>query len=232
MTENNRQSLKDIHVLKPMRPEDRAKLEKRCAWKAASRNEIIVDRQCESSEVYFIVSGRVRVVNYSVSGREIAFDEMGEGQHFGQLAALDSQPRSANVVALEETLLASLNQTTFMELLLNYPEVCVGFLQEMAKIIRTSTDRIMDLSTLGANNRVLAEILRLANASSTEGNIAIIKPIPIHNDVASRVSTTRETVARVFGNLSKKQLVRREGDSLVIGDLMLLQEMVEDFRGI
>ena len=172
------------------------------------------------------------MVNFSLSGREITFDEMGPGRYFGQLAALDNQPRSANVIAIEDSLLASLSQDPFKELLLAYPDISLQLLIEMAQIIRVSTDRIMDLSTLGANNRVLAEILRLANENVLDDNTARIEPIPIHNDVASRVSTTRETVARVFSDLAKRELIERQGDSLIIHDIELLHDMVDDFRGL
>jgi CRP/FNR family transcriptional regulator, cyclic AMP receptor protein len=154
------------------------------------------------------------------------------GRYFGQLAALDNQPRSANVIAVEDSVLASLSQGPFKDLLLIYPEIALKLLVEMAQIIRTSTDRIMDLSTIGANNRVHAEILRLAQEDMLDDNTAKIEPVPIHSDVASRVSTTRETVARVFSDLAKRELIERKGNALIIHDLELLQDMVEEFRGI
>lgn len=90
----------------------------------------------------------------------------------------------------------------------------------------------MDLSTLGANNRVHAELLRQARLSMNEDEgFAVISPIPVHGDVASRVSTTRETVARVFSNLTRQGVIERQKTSLLIRNLDLLQEMVEDVRG-
>jgi len=100
----------------------------------------------------------------------------------------------------------------------------------MLAIIRRATGRIMDLSTLGANNRVYAEILRLAKDDVRDNNTAVIKPIPIHGDIASRVSTTRETVTRVFSELSRRDLVRRERNALRILDMDRLTEMVEQFQ--
>jgi CRP-like cAMP-binding protein len=54
--------------------------------------------------------------------------------------------------------------------------------------------------------------------------------MPVHADIASRVSTTRETVARVLSELAHRDLVHREGDNLVINDLDQLNHMVERFR--
>jgi CRP-like cAMP-binding protein len=225
------ESLADIEIFCDLDAEDIARLEKRCSWKRFGRQELIIDRQADSREVYFITAGKVRVVNYSMSGREVTFDDLVAGSYFGELAALDSQPRSANVVAVEPTMVASLTHETFRELLQQHPEVAARFMVHMAQIIRASTDRIMDLSTLGANNRVYAELLRLAKPGMREDNTATIRPIPIHGDIASRVSTTRETVARVLGDLGRMNLVKREDDKLVILDVERLEDMIEQFRG-
>ena len=91
--------------------------------------------------------------------------------------------------------------------------------------------RIMDLSTLAANNRVHADLLRQARNQVDAEGPSIISPIPIHADIASRVSTTRETVARVLNDLARKGLVIREKNALVINDLESFQEMVENVRG-
>lgn len=224
-------SLSSIDILSDLSAEDIARLDDRCNWRVVPKQEVIIDRQSESRDVYFIVSGRVRVVNYSLSGREVTFDDLDAGTIFGELSALDSQPRSANVLALQNTTVATMSHETFRSLLMEHPQVAIHLMERMAQIIRTSTERIMDLSTLGANNRVHAELLRLARPCEEDDNNAVIKPIPIHGDIASRVSTTRETVARVLSDLSKSGVVKRENDRLVVLDVDQLTNMVEEFRG-
>jgi CRP/FNR family cyclic AMP-dependent transcriptional regulator len=224
-------TLAKIEILSDLSADDIRRLDERCNWRVVDRHEVIIDRQSDSRDVYFIVNGRVRIVNYSLSGREVTFDDLNAGEHFGELAALDSQPRSANVLALEKTTVATMSHETFRELLLEHPEVALRIMGRMAKIIRTSTERIMDLSTLGANNRVYAELLRLARPCEDDDNCAVIKPIPIHGDIASRVSTTRETVARVLSDLSRGGVVKREHDRLIVLSLDKLSDMVEEFRG-
>ncbi len=225
-------SLAGIGLLKDLSDEALEALAKRCSWRTYESSEQILDRQSDSCELCFVVSGRARVVNYSLSGREVTFDDRETGEYFGELAALDSQPRSANVVSLGESLIASLSQDALNDLLIEHPRVSVGLLQDMAGIVRASTDRIMDLSTLGANNRVHAELLRLAKDDiDEEANSARISPIPIHGDVASRVSTTRETVARVFSDLTREGILQRDSDALVILDVEQLVDMVEEVRG-
>ena len=206
-------------------------LSKRCRWREYQPDEQVIDRNSDSRDLYLIVEGRVRVVNYSVTGREVTFDEREEGEYFGELAALDGEPRSANVIALNKLNVACLSQEAFNRLLLEHPQVTLKILNGLAKIVRASNKRIMDLSTVGANNRVHAEILRLALPGVRTDNTAIVSPFPIHGDIASRVSTTRETVNRVFSDLSRRGIVKRSKSNLVVLDLIRLRKMIEDVVG-
>ena len=206
-------------------------LSKRCRWREYQPDEQVIDRNSDSRDLYLIVEGRVRVVNYSVTGREVTFDEREKGEYFGELAALDGEPRSANVIALNKLNVACLSQEAFNRLLLEHPQVTLKILNGLAKIVRASNKRIMDLSTVGANNRVHAEILRLALPGVRTDNTAIVSPFPIHGDIASRVSTTRETVNRVFSDLSRRGVVKRSKSNLVVLDLIRLRKMIEDVVG-
>lgn len=231
MSEADAKTLAGIEIFADI-DEDRLRaIEARCRWRNYAPQEQIIDFQDDSQDVFFITRGAVRVVNYSVSGREVAFDDMGTGRTFGELAALDGHPRSANVVAINSTTVAFMNPATFKAVLAENPDVALKLMCSMAQIIRTSVERIMDLSTLGAHNRVYAELLRLAGMGTKEDGTARISPVPIHGDMASRVSTTRETVARVLSDLSRKGLVRRQGPELLITDFERLRQMVEEFRG-
>lgn len=224
-------SLENIEFLDPLDASARKSLEQRARWVRHKQGETIIDRESESRDVYFVVDGRARVVNFSLSGREISFDDIEKGGVFGELAALDGQPRSATVVALTDTLVATISPDTFVNLLRDHPDMAISMMQGLAKIVRASTGRIMDLSTLGAHNRVHSEILREARScADDEANQARISPIPVHADIAARVSTTRETVARVLSDLAKQGLVKREKDALVVLDLERLEDLVDDVR--
>lgn len=220
-------SLKGVGILEPLSSAALQKLEKLCAWGNYTADEQIIDRDSDSRDVYFIARGRVRVVNYSYSGREVSYDDIEEGGVFGELAAIDDEPRSANVVALAPTTVASLSPGQFREFLRENPDFAFCIMRRLVSIIRGSTDRIMDLATLGAYNRVYGEILRLARACEKDDGSAAITPVPVHSDVASRAGTTRETVARALSDLARKDIAKREGNAFVVKDIWALEEIVE-----
>ena len=224
--------LRESDLLKDLSAEALREIEDVCRYKTFRAGTQVFDRQAETRDIFFVVRGRVRIVNYSLSGREITLDDVGEGGNFGELAAIDGQPRSAAVIAIEDSLIVALPHRFFMDVMKRHPSIAERLMARLARMIRASTERIMDLSTLAANNRVQAEILRQARESEGEDNTAVIKPIPVHSDIASRVSTTRETVARVLSDLTKKGLVERTKDALVVQDVEKLEDMVEEVRGI
>jgi len=229
------QSLAGIQLLKPLTPAERQALERRCRWRSFDEGEQIIDRETQSEDVFFVISGTARVVNYSPGGREVSYDDIGPGGLFGELAALDNRPRSASVVAKTDMATASLTAAAFREVLLQHPPIAMALLRRLAEVVRESTDRIMDLSTLGAHNRIFAELLRLARESDPKAfeqhaNQARIRPVPHHVEIASRVSTARETVARVLSDLSKNGVVGRERDAMVLLDIGRLAKMVKEFK--
>jgi CRP/FNR family transcriptional regulator, cyclic AMP receptor protein len=223
--------LDGIDLFHPLSEEVRARLARQCAWRHFQPHEQIIDRASSSRDVCLIVQGKVRVVNYALSGREITFDDMATGGYLGELSAMDGQARSATVIALEETWVAFMGPGLFMQTVTASPEVAAMVMRRLAGMVRSATERIMDLSTLAAHNRVQAELLRLARLGGVVGNQARIVPVPVHADIASRVSATRETVARVMSDLARLGLVARQGDHLAIADFQRLQAMVEDVRG-
>lgn len=231
MLKDGKETLKGVRIFSDLKPGELEAVEKQCAWKEYNAREQVIDAHSDTHNVFFVVRGRVRVVDYSVLGQEVSFDDIFEGSHFGEMAALDSRPRSAGVIAVSDSLLASMNPETFESVLLKHPRVGLRVMAELARIIRAADARIMDLSTLGANSRVYAELLRQAIAVTDDEATASIRPIPIHGDIASRISTTRETVARAMNDLARKGIVERTKDALVIHDLERLQSMVEQVRG-
>jgi CRP-like cAMP-binding protein len=118
-----------------------------------------------------------------------------------------------------------------MRVLEKHPKMALSVMKRLAGIVRTADDRIMDLSTLAAHNRVHAELLRQARNHMTNRNAAQIEPIPVHGNLASRVSTTRETVARVLNDLARKGIVERTRNALLIHNVDRLRDIVQEVRG-
>ncbi len=231
MDEAVENTLRGVDLFSALDSDELAAVETHCRWRRFAPHQQIIDRDSKSRDVFFVISGKVRIVNYSFSGRGIILDELEAGNYFGELSAIDSQPRSARVISIADSMIASLPQKYFLKTLEDHPHLALKVMEHLSQLLRGATQRIMDLSTLGANNRVHADLLRQAGDVSETTKTAIIDPIPIHNDIASRVSTTRETVARVMNDLARRNIVEKKGNALIIKDIQRLRDMVEEVRG-
>jgi CRP-like cAMP-binding protein len=202
-------------------------LESRCNWSHFAAGEQIIDRDSDNRDVFFVVRGTVQIVNFSTSGREIAFANVEAGGYFGELSAIDGQPRSASVVAVTDCDIGTITPIVFTRILVRNSTVAMRVLQRLANIIRISDDRIMNLSTLRAVQRVYVELLRLTAPDAAVPNLWVIRPMLSHSEIASRASTTRETVARVLGQLALGKIVERKGKALYIRDRTKLERLAE-----
>jgi CRP-like cAMP-binding protein len=223
--------LRDIELLEGLASEKLDALARQCVWRNYEAGKRIISRNADDRDVYLLVSGRVRITTYSQGGRQVTFRDIAAGDIFGEVAALDEKPRSADVIALDSALLASMSPAVFRRLLAEEPLVGGRVMTRLAALVRSLSERVIDLSTLGVQNRIHAEILRLARAAGVARNRARLEPGPKHADIASQVSTYREQVTRELSALARAGILEKDGAALVVCDVARLEKMVEDVRG-
>ncbi len=225
MTNDQRESdpLATIKVLKNLSAEERRRLSRNCVRMKFAPNQIIFDKDDDNCDVMFVTRGKVAVTGYSLSGKRISFDELSEGDFFGELAAIDGELRSASISAVTPSELAVLSPNHFQRLLVDHPDIALRVMRRMAEVIRKSNERIMDFATLSAQQRVCSEIVKMAEPDAAVPGAWSIYPLPTQGAIASRIDTSRETVARVMRALIKGGVVVRKGRAMFIPDKKRLE---------
>ncbi len=203
-------------------------LAKLCRWRRYAPPDQIIGDQDETTDVFFIASGRVRATIYAASGKEVSFRDLGAGKSIGELSAVDGAPRSANVIALTNTVLASMSADIFRNVLRDHPDVSARMMAYLVDLVRKLSDRVVEYSVLAVRNRIHAELLRLAREQIDDGNIATLSPTPTHADIAGRVATHREAVTRELSVLAGSGLIERQPGALVITDVSRLERLVKE----
>jgi CRP/FNR family transcriptional regulator, cyclic AMP receptor protein len=208
-------------------PRERVELLSReSSWYRYDKGAEVIAQDATGRDVFFIASGAVRVRSYSAAGRQVSFRDVEAGAIVGDIAAVDGGPRSTDVTALAESVLAALPAAAFMRLLREQPVVQERYLCHLTSLIRLLTSRVTELSTLSVSHRVQAELLRLARHSASRGTVGSIDPAPTHSEISDQVSTTREQVTRELSALAKRGLVQKKGGSLVVTDLDALERLL------
>ncbi|SFM28541.1 Crp/Fnr family transcriptional regulator [Variovorax sp. OV329] len=223
--------LRSVQLFEGLAPDRLDALAQACQWRSLPAGRLLVQRAERESDVHFVINGEIRVTIFALNGRQLTFREVGTGGHFGELAAIDGEPRSADVLTLRPSLIASLGASHFLRLLQEEPGVGERVMRGLCRLVRQISERVIDLSTLGVQNRVHAELLRLAREAGCESNRARLDPAPTHAEMASRVSTNREQVTRELNALQQRGLLAKEGKALLLCDVEQLEQMVAEVRG-
>ncbi|MEJ2410231.1 MAG: Crp/Fnr family transcriptional regulator, partial [Novosphingobium sp.] len=133
-------------------------------------NQILIGHQDETSDVFVILEGTLRVELVSRNGREIILDDLGPGELVGEFAALDDQPRSATVTAMTPAELARIPGSAFRQAAFADPVSAEWLTLRLLKILRSLNERVFELNALAVRSRLHCELLRLALDTGVDGN--------------------------------------------------------------
>lgn len=113
-----------------------------------AKDEILFSKGDEGSSLFVICSGWVKVVTKDTQGSDVVLNQVGEGEIIGEMALLDNEPRSAGVVALEETAVLELKRDSFMEILKQQPDLALSVIRNFSSRMRYNTSYIEQITEM------------------------------------------------------------------------------------
>lgn len=212
---------------------DRDALIARLTMRSYRKGETVISTAEQDRDVFFVIEGRAHTILHSRDGKAVGYRDIGPGDMFGELAAIDGQPRSASIVAVEQIRVGCLSHAAFRTLVDTHSGIAWTLLTHLSTQIRHMTGRIFEYSTLLVRERLIRELLRLADADidedvadrAAETGAGEISPAPTHFDLAARISTHREAVSREMSALAKQGLVEKRAGVLHLHDISALEAL-------
>jgi CRP/FNR family cyclic AMP-dependent transcriptional regulator len=224
---DNIELLRQVSIFKELPADTLADLARRLWHKQAEAGSVIVSQEEPGDQLFLISSGKVKVVLYGETGREIILSMLGGGDFFGEMALLDRQPRSANVVAVEDSELLALDRDAFQNHLSTHPSTALAILAEMSRRLRHADEVIGNLALLDVYARVARAIRDLAQkqGEQAEGGL-LIRERPTQQEMAGLIGTSRETVSRALNDFTRRGLLEMSGKQILVrwGFLRKLEE--------
>ena len=222
------ETLEKISLLRSLDPKDREAYERRCQWRHAQPKQWLLEQNDVGTDIFFLSSGVVRVLITPSPDREVILGDIDAGGYFGEMAAIDGQPRSAGILAITEATIAVMPAAVFREILHDHPDVAEQLLKQLVARIRTLDQRVNEFSSMHVKNRIYAELLRRSRPDPTDERKAIVSPPPVHSDIAARVSTRREMVARELKALERAGLMTKRRGAFVLNNVPELVQMLKE----
>ncbi|HEX6599422.1 MAG TPA: Crp/Fnr family transcriptional regulator [Gemmatimonadaceae bacterium] len=184
------------------------------------KGSVILFQDDPGDSLFVLRAGRVKVVLIGEDGREVILGVLEPGAHFGELALIDDQPRSAHVIAMEDAQLLVLRREDFKRRVEANPTVAWALLTELSRRLRRADVKIGGLVLLDVPGRIARLLLDLADESGSE---QIEKPLT-HQTIAQMIGASRETVSRAMKDFQDAGLIRVERRRISIGDREALEK--------
>ena len=185
--------------------------------KSFSKDASIVSKDEPGDAMFVIARGRVKVCIQGEGGREVILNILKAGDFFGEMSLLDDLPRSASVVAAEDSTVLILKRDQFVEHVNNSPATGLNIMGELSRRLRRADELISNLALLDVYSRVAHIMIDLAKRDGQEVEEGIlIKERPTQQDIASMIGTSRETVSRVLSEFQKRGFVEMRGREILL----------------
>ncbi len=188
--------------------------------------EVLFLEGARSRDVYLCVSGQIRIFLSLSTGRELVLGTKEPGEAFGEIAALDTLPRSAGASAVGRTVVASMPGDQFVREIFREPALALEVLRGMARQVRRATAGLSARSSDSAAVRTGHTILELAALVARADQSATVELPITQTDLAERIGATRESTARAIAEFRRAGLLETGRGRIVVLDLDGLAEMV------
>ncbi|MDB4886243.1 MAG: cyclic nucleotide-binding protein [Gemmatimonadetes bacterium] len=191
--------------------------------RAYPKGSVILFQDDPGDSLFVLRTGRVKVVLIGEDGREVILGVLEPGAHFGELALIDDQPRSAHVIAMDDANLLILRREDFRRRVEANPSVAWALLTELSRRLRRADQKIGGLVLLDVPGRIARLLLDLA----TESGGPTIEKALTHQTIAQMIGASRETVSRAMKEFQDQGLILVERRRIAVGDREALEKRAQ-----
>jgi CRP/FNR family cyclic AMP-dependent transcriptional regulator len=175
-------------ILKLLSQTGRARLAGAGAPIGLEPGELLCQKGDPGDAIYVVLEGEIEIRTTSPGGREVRFASFGPGSVVGEMAALDGEARSADMVAARRAQLWRIPRAPLIGVLENEPAAAVALVAELARRLRAANSALESTQTLDLGGRLAQFLLESSGARSL---------VPLtQTEMARRLGVSRESVNR------------------------------------
>jgi CRP/FNR family transcriptional regulator, cyclic AMP receptor protein len=160
-----------------------------CHTQHLAPREVLFQKGDTGDALFGIRRGQIRIETGTAAGGQLTLNFLGSGDLFGEIAALDGQPRTADAMAEEQTELFVIRRDDFLGFLEREPRIAVKFITLLCERIRWISDRMEEAVLSPLPVRLARRLCFLATDFGSDIEIS-------QQQLADYVGAARETVNR------------------------------------
>jgi CRP/FNR family cyclic AMP-dependent transcriptional regulator len=195
--------------------------------KLGSREELF-HKGDQGSQVYVVVSGRLKALATSLEGDDVVFNILGPGEVFGEIALLGETPRTATVAAIEPCELLVIDRRDFLALLRRHPEAAIGLLRVLALRLKRVSELLEDTLFLNLPIRLAKKLLALDRVYGRDTEAGRRVDLKLSQEEwGDLVGTTRESINKQMRAWTEQGLISVDRGYVVIHRSEELEQLAE-----
>lgn len=182
--------------------------------------------------VLVLATGRVKIYDLTTEGRETILAFMEQGELFGELAALDGQPRQEFAEAVEDCEVLAIPGDDFMALLESRGDLALSVTKLVGLRRQRIETRLRNILFLPSRLRLVRVLIELVDSHGERTGFQYAIRFPLsHQDLAGLIGVTRETVTLTLGQLQAEGLIAIERQRVIVRDMKRLRQEGDQTAG-
>ncbi len=184
------------------------------------RGATLLNEGDRSERMVIIVSGQAKVSYFTDEGREVLLAVRGPGDLLGELAALDGEPFSATVTALDDIEALMMTVDQFRTVLKDEPDVALSLFKTLSRRLRDADRKRIEFAAYDSVGRVASRLVELAETfgEDTYEGRRITLPLT-QEELAGWTGSSREAVAKALHTLRNKELIETHRRGVTVKDI-------------
>lgn len=221
--------IKNCDLFSQLSASDIADLESQSKVRKLKKGDPVYLPTEQADGVLLVAQGRVKVCHATPDGKQSILGFVDVGEIFGELSILGSSRRDEYVEATEKATLVLLPKDAINRVLRKYPELVLGVTKLIGMRRQRVEKRLRNLLFRSNRERVIHLLIELCEKYGRRADSGITLDIRLsHQEMASIIGSTRETVTVVLGQLQKESLIQIARRRVVILDLHRLSTEVNE----
>jgi CRP/FNR family cyclic AMP-dependent transcriptional regulator len=208
---DRRELLRSVSIFAPLDERELDLLLEVTTTRRLKARDVLFRKGDPGNQLYGVLRGRLKVLATGADGKEVVFHISGPGEVIGEIALIDSNPRSATVVAIEDCELLTLQRRELVPFLERHPKATIQLAVVLAGRIRRLSEHTEDTLFLTLPSRLAKQLLALSvtYGQKTEEGVRIDVRLP-QQDIADLVGTTRESINKQLRAWEEEGIVKLE----------------------
>jgi CRP/FNR family transcriptional regulator len=195
-------------------------------YKTAKKNEVIYMTHESVKRLYFLKKGVVKIAAVNEAGDEITKDVIQEGDIFGEITLNGNAANSGEFAKAisDEVSICSFKLDDFERVLEKNPNLSLRYTKKVGDKFKAMETRFSNLIFKDVRTRLIEFIKDISkNTGEKRGEETVVNNYLTHQDIASIIGSSRQTVTTLLNDFEKKGLIKYTRNEMIIPDLALLQ---------